>query len=88
MKYSIVKCLLLYVIFCAEFGMILQSLGSRVGPLAADIEPYGLVAKAGVWYLVAFWVDHITVLRVEQILKVRLSERKFERPSDFDLISF
>jgi len=63
-------------------------LGSCVGSLAAEIEPYGLVAKAGVWYLVAFWIDHIAVLRVEQILRARLSERKFERKPDFNLASF
>ena len=63
-------------------------LGGRAGILEAEIEPYGLVAKAGTWYLVAFRVDHITVLTVDRILAARLSQEKFERPSDFDLVAF
>jgi predicted DNA-binding transcriptional regulator YafY len=63
-------------------------LGSRAGTLKAEIEPYGLVAKEGAWYLVAFRVDHIVVLGVDRILDARLSTEKFVRSADFDLVSF
>jgi predicted DNA-binding transcriptional regulator YafY len=63
-------------------------LGSRAGSLAAEVDPFGLVAKAGAWYLVAYRVDHIAVLQVERILRARLSEMRFERPANFDLVSF
>lgn len=63
-------------------------LGGRVGPLAAKVDPYGLVAKAGSWYMVAFQADHIAVLPVERILMVRICDDGFERPQDFDLVSF
>jgi predicted DNA-binding transcriptional regulator YafY len=46
------------------------------------------VAKAGAWYVVAFRVDHIVVLGVDRILEARLSAEKFERPTDFDLVTF
>jgi predicted DNA-binding transcriptional regulator YafY len=62
--------------------------GSRAGFLTAEVDPFGLVAKAGAWYLVAYRVDHIAVLRVERILRARLNEMRFERPADFDLVSF
>ncbi len=57
-------------------------------PLQARIHPYGLVAKAGKWYLVGKRNDHIAVLRVDRIVEVRETERTFERPDDFDLVGF
>ncbi|UCC50385.1 MAG: WYL domain-containing protein, partial [Anaerolineaceae bacterium] len=63
-------------------------LGSRVGPLAATIEPLGLVAKAGVWYVVGNREDHIMVLEVERLLQVGMRGQRFERQSDFDLVTF
>lgn len=63
-------------------------LGDRIGPLTAKIAPYGLVAKAGSWFLIAFRIDHIDVLQVERILTANVNERRFDRPADFDLVSF
>ncbi len=63
-------------------------LGDRAGPLTAEIEPYGLVAKAGEWYLVAFQNDHFMVLRVERILRLVEKGESFERAPDFGLVSY
>jgi predicted DNA-binding transcriptional regulator YafY len=61
-------------------------------PFAIEIErlfaPYGLVAKAGVWYLVCARNDAIHVHRVSDLLDVRLSDETFERPASFDLAAF
>ncbi len=63
-------------------------LGSRVGPLAAQIRPLGLVAKAGVWYVVGEDADHFMVLPVERLLQAGMGEQRFERDRDFDLVAF
>jgi predicted DNA-binding transcriptional regulator YafY len=52
------------------------------------VRPYGLVAKAGVWYLVFDRHGQIDVHRVAQLLEARLTEENFTRPADFDLASF
>jgi len=49
------------------------------------VEPYGLVAKADVWYLVGAHAGHMTVLRVERIQLAEMSTEKFIRSADFDL---
>ncbi len=72
-----------------KLRIVYQSLlGGRAGPLTAEIEPYGLVAKAGKWYLVAFRSDHFMVLRVERILQAVDKEESFKRLADFDLVSY
>ena len=63
-------------------------LGARAGPLEAEVNPYGLVTKAGAWYLVASRDEHMIVLRVERILAVHPCEQNFERPEGFDLALF
>jgi predicted DNA-binding transcriptional regulator YafY len=61
-------------------------------PFAIEIErlvaPYGLVAKAGIWYLVCARNDAVHVHRVSHLLDVRLSDESLERPADFDLAAF
>jgi predicted DNA-binding transcriptional regulator YafY len=52
------------------------------------IDPLGLVAKAGIWYLVARYRDEFRVFRAERILGVDERADKFERPGDFDLDRF
>jgi len=60
----------------------------------AVVDPYGLVAKAGVWHLVCarddrlVHVGHIHVYRVSHLLDARISDEHFERPADFDLAAF
>jgi predicted DNA-binding transcriptional regulator YafY len=52
------------------------------------VDPYGLVAKAGIWYLVYARKEVITVERVSRLINVSLTEQRFLRPMDFDLESF
>jgi len=52
------------------------------------IAPYGLVAKASVWYLVGAREDHLRVLRVSRVQRASLGGERFEHPSAFDLPSF
>lgn len=52
-----------------------------------ELEPLGLVLKAGVWYLVARVVpdDAFRTYRVSRILSVEQLDSAFSRPPDFDL---
>jgi predicted DNA-binding transcriptional regulator YafY len=52
------------------------------------VEPYGLVAKANLWYLIFSRGGLITVLQLADVLDVKLSETKFSFPTDFDLVKF
>ena len=67
-------------------------LAYRIQPLAIHVEqtvdPYGLVAKAGIWHLVYGLSGAIRVLRVAALLDARLSPESCERPADFDLPHF
>ncbi len=64
----------------------------RIGPLAVDleqrVEPYGLVAKAGIWYLVYRRGEALRVQRVSRLLDAREGKQSFERPAGFDLATF
>jgi predicted DNA-binding transcriptional regulator YafY len=52
------------------------------------VDPYGLVAKAGVWYLVCAIEGRLRVHRISSLLDARLSDEVFQRPADFDLAAF
>lgn len=52
------------------------------------LEPYSLVAKAGVWYLVARREGEFRTYRVSRFQQVTLLQRHFERLADFDLAAF
>jgi predicted DNA-binding transcriptional regulator YafY len=52
------------------------------------VDPYGLVAKAGAWFLVAARVGFPVVYRVSSFLEVSLTEENFTRRADFDLSEF
>ena len=49
------------------------------------LEPYGLVSKAGVWYLVAGHDAKVKTFRVGRIARVRVLAQRFTRPAHFDL---
>jgi len=57
-------------------------------PSVSVINPYGLVAKSGNWYLIGQREDHISVTRVDLIVGVRQLGEAFKRPDGFDLVSF
>lgn len=53
------------------------------------IDPYGLVAKASVWYMVGGMRNAtIQVYRVSRIMDAELTGSQFERPQDFDLATY
>ena len=53
-----------------------------------DADPYGLVAKANIWYLVYGRDGSPHVTRVSEIAEAELLEETFVRPPDFDLVEF
>ncbi|MER6948866.1 YafY family protein [Nonomuraea sp. NPDC000554] len=52
------------------------------------LEPYGLVIKAGRWYLVACSGTDVRTYRVSQILDLHPLPGRFARPGDFDLTAY
>lgn len=53
-----------------------------------DAEPYGLVAKANVWYLVYGRGGTPKVIRVSQVVAAELLSDCFTRPPEFELETF
>ena len=49
------------------------------------VDPYGLAAKSGSWYLVYARGGRVRARRVADLLDARLGMEKFERPAGFDL---
>jgi predicted DNA-binding transcriptional regulator YafY len=62
-----------------EYSRADGSRGSR------EVEPYGLVVQAGIWYLLAQTTDGMRVFRVGRIQAARPTGAVFQRPADFDL---
>jgi predicted DNA-binding transcriptional regulator YafY len=52
------------------------------------VDPYGLVAKAGIWYLVYKYHGRIRVLTVKELTDVSIISETFMRSSDFNLQLF
>ncbi|MCL6443456.1 MAG: YafY family transcriptional regulator [Alicyclobacillus sp.] len=52
------------------------------------VSPLALVAKAGVWYLVAERQQELRVYRVDRIVQVTTTKDRFERPPSFHLEEF
>lgn len=53
-----------------------------------NVEPLGLVLKAGIWYLTARGAEKVRVFRVSQIQALTVSDAGFERPVDFHLATW
>ncbi len=52
------------------------------------VAPYGLVAKANIWHLVAEKEGHFRVLRVSQIRQAQICQQTFTRRDVFNLAAF
>ncbi|WP_285751882.1 YafY family protein [Lentzea sp. NBRC 105346] len=63
-----------------------QRWGGSAIEVERDIEPLGLVLKAGVWYFVGG--PEPRTYRVSRVLELRELDETFERPEDFDLSAF
>lgn len=59
--------------------------GDRAGPITTTLQPLGLVAADGEWYLVAGHGDHSIVVPFVRLLSAEVTNIPFERPSDFQL---
>lgn len=53
-----------------------------------ELAPYGLVLKAGVWYLCARVDASFRVYRLDRFTEVTLTDERFERDETFDLPAF
>ncbi|MGW1021388.1 helix-turn-helix transcriptional regulator, partial [Streptomyces niveus] len=53
-----------------------------------ELAPYGLVLKAGVWYLCARVDTAFRVYRIDRFTEVTLTRERFERDESFDLAAF
>lgn len=56
--------------------------------VARELAPYGLVLKAGVWYLCAKVADDFRVYRIDRFTSVEPADERFERDETFDLPAF
>ncbi|GCB50058.1 YafY family protein [Streptomyces sp. NL15-2K] len=63
---------------------------SREAEVERELEPYGLVLKAGVWYLCARVAGHgsYRVYRIDRFTAVEAGEERFARDEEFDLPGF
>ncbi|CAG0993123.1 hypothetical protein ANAEL_02417 [Anaerolineales bacterium] len=52
------------------------------------VDPYGIVAKAGVWYLVYHYKGSLRAKRIAQLTRVEVLPTTFSRPADFELEAF
>ena len=52
------------------------------------VDPLGLVAKGGTWYLVARTAEGFRTYRVSRIEDARLIDKPSQRPADFDLATY
>ncbi|SCF21024.1 helix-turn-helix transcriptional regulator [Micromonospora saelicesensis] len=50
-----------------------------------QVEPYGLVLKSGVWYLVGRVGDDVRTYRVDRVTGVEVGDEHFDRDEGFDL---
>jgi predicted DNA-binding transcriptional regulator YafY len=52
------------------------------------VDPLGLVAKGGIWYLVAAVEGALRSYRVSRVQSAQMTDEPFARPSDFDLAAY
>ncbi|MFJ1844088.1 MULTISPECIES: helix-turn-helix transcriptional regulator [unclassified Streptomyces] len=62
--------------------------GGRDGEVERELAPYGLVLKAGVWYLCARVAEDFRVYRIDRFSAVAVSHERFARDEAFDLPGF
>lgn len=61
-------------------------LGAEPPPVRTrTLHPYGLVLKAGVWYLIARYHDRFLAYRLDRMIRLRIEDGTFDRWGGFDL---
>jgi predicted DNA-binding transcriptional regulator YafY len=56
--------------------------------ITRTVEPYGLILKAGHWYLVACATEQLRTYRISRILDLHVLDERFDRPDGFDLADY
>lgn len=51
------------------------------------VDPLGLVAKGGAWYLVAAIDGDIRDYRISRVIEAEMTDQSFIRPENFDLVA-
>jgi predicted DNA-binding transcriptional regulator YafY len=72
----------------AKQRLVVDYRAGRGGAASLELEPLGLVVKAGVWYLVGRSGADIRVYRVSRIAALEMTDDTFVPPRKFDLGSF
>lgn len=65
-----------------------QEAGDEGTEVARELAPYGLVLKAGVWYLCARAGEDFRVYRIDRFTAVEPAGERFDRDETFDLPDF
>lgn len=68
--------------------LVIQATWPYTNRLSITVEPYGLVAKSGVWYLVCRREGGVRAYRATDLIDAELCETPFQRDPDFDLPAF
>ena len=58
------------------------------GEVRRNVDPLGLVLKAGIWYLAAQVGNGVRTYRLSNILELQPTDEAFERPPAFDLAAW
>jgi predicted DNA-binding transcriptional regulator YafY len=61
--------------------------GSFDTKIDVEIAPMGLISKMNVWYLVGLTGGYLRVIKVKDVIEVRISEQELPRDNRFNLIS-
>ncbi|WP_030970737.1 helix-turn-helix transcriptional regulator [Streptomyces sp. NRRL S-1824] len=62
--------------------------GGQGSEVERELAPYGLVLKAGVWYVCARAGTDFRVYRIDRFAAVAVTDERFVRDEDFDLPAF
>ena len=56
--------------------------------ITRTVQPYGLVLKAGHWYLVASTAEELRTYRISRIIDLHVLDERFDLPHEFDLANY
>ena len=65
-----------------------SEIGIQAGTISTTVAPFGLVAAAEAWYLVAGRDEHIIVIPLNRLLEAQVCQQTFARPVDFRLADY
>jgi len=73
----------------ARRGVIIDYRSEAGTELTADVDPWGVVARAGRWYLLCYshHVAAVRTYRVDRIASVQRTTRRFDPPDDLDPVA-